>query len=87
VDAYSNAGADAVLVHSKRSDPGEILEFAKLWNRRSPLVIVPTTYASSIPTDVFRNAGITTVMWANHTMRAAISAMQRVARQVYEHHA
>jgi phosphoenolpyruvate phosphomutase len=86
-DAYSNAGADAVLVHSKRSDPSEILEFAKLWNGRSPLVIVPTTYASMTPTDVFRNIGITTVIWANHTMRAAVSAMRAVARQVYERQA
>jgi len=83
-EAYSNAGADAVLVHSKRSDPNEILAFAKVWNRRSPLVIVPTTYAAVTPTDVFREAGVTTVIWANHTMRAAVSAMQRVARQVYE---
>ncbi|MGI4981844.1 MAG: phosphoenolpyruvate mutase [Janthinobacterium lividum] len=81
-EAYHAAGADAILIHSKRSKPDEILEFAKEWAGRSPLVIVPTKYYST-PTDVFRRAGINLVIWANHLLRAAIPAMQAVARDIH----
>lgn len=50
---------------------------------RAPLVIVPTRYYST-PTDVFRKAGISMVIWANHMVRSAISAMQSVAKEIYE---
>lgn len=56
-EAYRNAGADAILIHSKLSKADEVLEFAQEWAGRSPLVIVPTKYYST-PTDVFRKAGI-----------------------------
>jgi phosphoenolpyruvate phosphomutase len=82
-EAYRLAGADAILIHSKLSKPDEIVTFAKEWARRSPLVIVPTRYYST-PTEVFRQAGISTVIWANHLLRAAASAMQSVAREIYE---
>ena len=82
--AYSEAGADAVLVHSKQADAREVLAFAEAWNRRGPLVVVPTTYGAATPTDAFRAAGITTVIWANHMLRAGIAAMQHVARQLFE---
>jgi phosphoenolpyruvate phosphomutase len=82
-EAYRLAGADAILIHSKLSKPDEIVTFAKEWARRAPLVIVPTRYYSA-PTDVFRQAGISTVIWANHLMRAAASAMQSVAKEIFE---
>jgi phosphoenolpyruvate phosphomutase len=82
-EAYRLAGADAILIHSKLSKPDEIVTFAKEWARRSPLVIVPTRYYST-PTEVFRQAGISTVIWANHLVRAATSAMQSVAKEIYE---
>ncbi len=82
-EAYRLAGADAILIHSKLSKPDEILAFAREWGRRSPLVIVPTKYYST-PTAVFRNAGISTVIWANHLVRSAVSAMQGVAREIFE---
>ena len=53
--AIKRAGADAILIHSKRSRPDEILAFAREWAGRGPLVIVPTRYYST-PTDVFREA-------------------------------
>ena len=81
-EAYRLAGADAILIHSKLSKPDEIVAFAREWARRSPLVIVPTKYYST-PTDVFRKAGISTVIWANHLVRAAASAMQNVAREIF----
>jgi phosphoenolpyruvate phosphomutase len=82
-EAYRLAGADAILIHSKLSKPDEIVKFAKEWARRSPLVIVPTRYYST-PTEVFRQAGISTVIWANHLVRAAASAMQSVAKEIFE---
>jgi phosphoenolpyruvate phosphomutase len=82
-EAYRLAGADAILIHSKLSKPDEIVTFAREWARRSPLVIVPTRYYST-PTDVFRKAGISTVIWANHLVRSAASAMQSVAKEIYE---
>jgi phosphoenolpyruvate phosphomutase len=82
-EAYRLAGADAILIHSKLSQPDEIVTFAKEWARRSPLVIVPTRYYST-PTEVFRQAGISTVIWANHLVRSAVSAMQSVAKEIFE---
>ena len=82
-EAYRRAGADAILIHSKLSKPDEILAFAREWAGRGPLVIVPTKYYST-PTDVFRKAGISTVIWANHLIRAAAASMQVVAREIHE---
>jgi phosphoenolpyruvate phosphomutase len=81
-EAYRLAGADAILIHSKLSKPDEIVTFAREWGRRSPLVIVPTRYYST-PTEVFREAGISMVIWANHMVRSAISAMQSVAKEIH----
>ncbi|GAA4673323.1 phosphoenolpyruvate mutase [Pseudonocardia yuanmonensis] len=81
--AYDEAGADAILIHSAKSRPDEILEFAAQWQDRAPLVIVPTKYYST-PTTVFREAGISVVIWANHLLRAATSAMQSVAREIHD---
>jgi phosphoenolpyruvate phosphomutase len=80
-EAYRRAGADAILIHSKRSKPDEILTFSREWAGRLPLVIVPTRYYST-PTDVFREAGISMVIWANHLVRAAAAAMQNVAKEI-----
>ncbi|CDY74018.1 Phosphoenolpyruvate phosphomutase [Caballeronia glathei] len=82
-EAYRQAGADAILIHSKLSKPDEILTFAREWAGRGPLVIVPTKYYST-PTDAFRQAGISTVIWANHLIRGATSAMQAIAKEIHE---
>jgi len=79
--AYHEAGADGILIHSKLNNAGQILEFAREWANRSPLIIVPTTYYST-PTEVFRNAGISMVIWANHMIRAAVSAMEKVGTEI-----
>lgn len=80
-EAYRRAGADAILIHSKLSRPDEIVTFAREWAGRAPLVIVPTRYYST-PTEVFREAGISVVIWANHMVRSAVAAMQSVAREI-----
>ncbi|QDQ81202.1 phosphoenolpyruvate mutase [Paraburkholderia megapolitana] len=82
-EAYRQAGADAILIHSKLSRPDEILTFAREWAGRGPLVIVPTKYYST-PTEVFRKAGISVVIWANHLIRSAASAMQAVAKEIHD---
>ena len=82
-EAYRLAGADAILIHSKLSKPDEILAFTREWGGRGPLVIVPTKYYST-PTDVFRRAGISLCIWANHMVRSATSAMQSVAKEIYQ---
>jgi phosphoenolpyruvate phosphomutase len=81
-EAYRKAGADAVLIHSKERHPDEILAFKREWGDRLPLVIVPTKYYRT-PTDVFREAGFRVVIWANHAMRSAITAMQATAKQIF----
>src|SRR6204780_5519877 len=82
-EAYRRAGAEAILIHSNLSRPDEILIFAREWGGRAPLVIVPTRYYGT-PTAVFREAGVSTVIWANHLVRAAASAMQSVAKEIFE---
>ena len=81
-EAYRKAGADAVLIHSRERHPDEILQFKKEWGDRLPLVIVPTKYYTT-PTDVFREAGFKIVIWANHLMRSALTAMQATAAQIF----
>ena len=70
-ESYRNAGADAILIHSKSNKPDEILAFAKEWEERLPLAIVPTKYYST-PTDAFRKANISLVIWANHMIRSCL---------------
>jgi len=74
---YFDAGADAVLIHSKKQDATEILEFAKAWGLLCPIFVVPTTYYET-PKNVFLEAGISNIIWANHSLRAAITAIKDI---------
>lgn len=78
-EAYHQAGADGILIHSALAVPDEILAFKREWGDRCPVVIVPTKYYST-PTDVFRQHGFSMIIWANHMLRAAVAAMQTTAR-------
>ena len=80
-EAYRKAGADGILIHSAQSKPDQILEFAREWANRAPLVIVPTKYYST-PTHVFQGADISVVIWANHLIRSAVDAMQEIAHRI-----
>ena len=82
-EACQAAGADGLLVHSKKVTPDQVLAFAEVWKGRCPLVIVPTTYYST-PTEVFENAGINLVIWANQNVRSSIAAMQASSRRIFE---
>jgi len=81
--AYADNGADAVLVHSKRSDSQEILAFMKKWDNRVPIVIVPTKYPSE-PLAKFVDAGISNFIFANHALRTVITALQRNLRILHD---
>ena len=81
--AYHQAGADAVLIHSKIDSCEEIELFMREWGNRGPVVIVPTKYYKT-PTQTFRDLDISLVIWANHLMRSAISAMRQTAMHIYD---
>ena len=80
-DAYYSAGADALLNHSKTREPNEILAFLPEWGDRCPVVIVPTTYYDT-PTETWRKAKVSLVIWANHNLRASITAMRGVSARI-----
>ena len=81
-EAYHRAGADGILIHSRKSSAEEILAFAKVWANRGPLVIVPTAYYAT-PTEQFRNAKVSMVIWANHNLRASLDAMREVSGRIH----
>ncbi len=80
--AYADAGADAILIHSKSGSPGEIYEFVDKWNNRAPLVVVPTKYYNTT-TGELQKKQISMVIYANHGIRASIRAMSEVFSSVY----
>ncbi|HYN80899.1 MAG TPA: phosphoenolpyruvate mutase [Gemmatimonadaceae bacterium] len=81
-EAYHSAGADALLVHSKKSNPSDIDAFMAEWDKRLPIVIVPTKYYST-PTEHFRELGISLAIWANHNVRASIQAMRVTTARIF----
>jgi phosphoenolpyruvate phosphomutase len=81
-ETYRRAGADAILIHSVHDTADEVLAFKREWGDRHPVVIIPTTYAST-PTEVFRGHGFAACIWANHLMRASLQAMQETARRIH----
>lgn len=82
-EAYRNAGADAILMHSKKSDPSDIEAFMKAWKNQGPVIIVPTKYYKT-PTQVFQDLGVSMVIWANHNVRASVQAMQQTSKQIFQ---
>jgi len=82
-EAYRQAGADAILMHSKLAEPTEIQAFMREWNRRHPVLIVPTKYYTT-PTDSFREWGVNMIIWANHNIRSAVKTMQQTTKLIYE---
>jgi phosphoenolpyruvate phosphomutase len=82
-EAYVKAGADAILMHSKKSDHSDIESFVKVWKNKHPVIIVPTKYYKT-PTQQFRDWNVSMVIWANHNMRASIAAMQKTSKQIFQ---
>jgi len=85
-EVYSKAGADAILIHSKKNTPVEIFSFAKEFKKSKnfiPLVSVPSTYSKVYEKDLIKN-GFKLVIYANQLLRAAYPAMQFTARKILE---
>ena len=80
--AYAEAGADAVLVHSKQKTPDEILAFCHAWPGRVPLVLVPTSYPQLSFADISASGKVGLVICGNHAIRAAVATMRSVFRRI-----
>lgn len=79
---YAESGADAILVHSKKTNDEDIRAFMRNWKGNPvPVVVVPTKYYK-VPTHRFEELGVSTVIWANHNLRASIKAMQEVSQTI-----
>ena len=79
--SYINAGADAIMIHSKDKTPDKILEFCKQYkfqHLKAPLVVVPTTY-NSITEKELIDAGVSVVIYANHLLRSSYKAMKETS--------
>lgn len=79
--AYEKAGADALLIHSKKDTPDEVFEFADTWGGNLPVVIVPTSYPSIKLSDLQKHK-IKMIIYANQTLRASYASMSRVLKQI-----
>ncbi len=83
-EAYSKAGADAILIHSKEKNPNLIFKFAKRFRKSKfykPMVAVPSTYSRTSEKDLIKN-GFKIVIYANHMLRAAYPAMVKIAKNI-----
>ena len=86
--AYVEAGADAIMIHSRKTDPAEIFEFVRLFrgtDATTPLVVVPTSF-NSVTEDEFKAIGVNIVIYANQLTRSGFPAMQNAAKSILEHH-
>jgi len=79
--AYEKAGADLILIHSKKISPEEIFEFSDSWKGSAPLVVIPTTYYS-VNVDELIEHKIKMVIYANQTLRAAHFALSKLLKQM-----
>ena len=75
-EAYAEAGADAVLIHSKEKTPAQIIDFAQRWTRSTPLVAVPTTYDTISAADLGK-LGFRLIIFANQGLRVSIKAIEQ----------
>jgi phosphonopyruvate hydrolase len=80
--AYAEAGAEAVLIHSKQKTPDEILAFCRAWSGRVPLVLVPTSYPQLRFVDIASLGKVGLIICGNHAIRAAVAAMRNVFRRI-----
>lgn len=86
--AYAAAGADGVMIHSRRKDPDEVFEFIRRFrteNRHTLLVVVPTSY-NSVYEEEFKERGVNVVIYANHLIRSSYPAMCQTAESILRCH-
>lgn len=86
--AFADAGADAIMIHSRRKDPSEIQEFIEKFrskDKHTPIVLVPTSF-NSITEEEWKERGANIIIYANQLMRAQVPAMQKAAKIILESH-
>ena len=86
--AFAEAGADAIMIHSRRKDPSEIQEFIEKFRAKdstTPIVLVPTSF-NSVKEEEWKERGANIVIYANQLMRAEVPAMQKAAETILQNH-
>lgn len=86
--AYVDAGADGIMIHSRKKDPSEIIEFVVKFreeNKDIPIVVVPTSF-NSVTEEEFAEIGVNVVIYANQLTRSAFPAMQDTAIEILKNH-
>ena len=86
--AYVDAGADAIMIHSRKKEPDEIFEFITKFrdiNKYTPIVLVPTSF-NSVYEEEFKKRGANIIIYANHLTRAGFPAMKNVAEMILKNH-
>ena len=86
--AYTEAGADAIMIHSRKKDPAEIFEFVAKFRAKdtiTPIVVVPTSF-NTVTEQEFKDRGVNVVIYANQLTRTGFPAMQEAARTILENH-
>lgn len=87
-EAFVAAGADGIMIHSRKKDPAEIFEFVERFREKNAstyLVVVPTSF-NSVTEDEWKKRGVNIVIYANQLLRAAFPSMQKVAEDILIHH-
>ncbi len=86
--AFVSAGADGIMIHSRKKDPAEILEFCdkfRLTNKETPIVVVPSSF-NTITESELAEHGVNIVIYANQLTRAAFPAMKQTAEDILKYH-
>jgi len=86
--AFVEAGADAIMIHSRKKDPSEIQEFIERFrvkDQTTPVVLVPTSF-NSIKEEEWKERGANIIIYANQLMRAEVPAMQKAAEIILQNH-
>lgn len=86
--AFAEAGADAIMIHSRKKDPSEIQEFIEKFrakDKSTPIVLVPTSF-NSVTEEEWKERGANIIIYANQLMRAEVPAMQKAAETILENH-
>ncbi len=80
-DVYERAGADALLIHSKRTDPDEVFEFRAAYTGELPVIVVPTTYNQVTATEL-ADRGFAMAIYANQALRSSLKAMRHTLASI-----
>ena len=86
--AFVEAGADGIMIHSRKKDPAEIIEFCDKFRAEdstTPIVVVPSSF-NSITEEELADHGVNIVIYANQLTRAAFPAMKKTAEDILKHH-